>query len=76
MHISYNSEKQENTMPIRILFLILAFVIITNLIIMLLGLIFNKNLYKTHGKAIANCYGVCALIIVILYVVLSLAGIE
>ncbi len=63
-------------MPIRILFLILAFVIITNLIIMLLGLIFNKNLYQTHGKIIANSYGVCALIIVILYVVLSLAGIE
>ena len=63
-------------MPLRILFLLLAFVIITNLIIMLLGFIFGKNLYKTHGKLIANCYGVCALLIVVLYVVLSLAGIE
>ena len=63
-------------MPLRILFLLLAFVIITNLIIMLLGFLFNKNLYKTHGKLIANGYGICALIIVILYVVLSFAGIE
>ena len=63
-------------MPLRILFLLLAFLIITNLIIMLLGLIFGKNLYKTHGKLIANSYFVCALVIVILYVVLSLLGIE
>lgn len=63
-------------MPLRILFLILAFVIITNLIIMLLGLIFNKNLYKTHGKLIANSYGVCALIIVVLYVILSFVAME
>jgi len=63
-------------MPLRILFLILAFIIITNLIIMLLSLIFNKNLYQTHGKLIANSYLVCALVIVVLYVVLSLVGIE
>ena len=63
-------------MPIRILFLLIGFVVITNLIIMLLSLLFNKNLYKTHGKLIAKSYGFCALIIVILYVVLSLAGIE
>lgn len=63
-------------MPLRILFLILGFVIITNLVIMLLGFIFNTNLYKSHGKLIMNCYGVFALIIVILYVVLSIAGIE
>ena len=63
-------------MPLRILFLLLAFVIITNLVIMLLSFLFNKNLYKTHGKLIANSYGICALVIVVLYVVLSLAGIE
>ena len=63
-------------MPLRILFLLLAFVIFTNLIIMLLSLIFNKNLYKTHGKLIANCYGIFVLIIIILYFALSFAGIE
>lgn len=63
-------------MPIRILFLLVGFLVITNLIILLLNLIFNKNLYKTHGKLIANSYGICALIIVLLYVILSLAGIE
>lgn len=63
-------------MPLRILFLLLAFVIFTNLIIMLLGLIFGKNLYKTHGKLIANSYGIFALVILILYFALSIAGIE
>ena len=63
-------------MPLRVLFLIIAFLVITNLIIILLGFIFNKNLYKTHGKVIANGYGICALLIVILYIILSIAGIE
>lgn len=63
-------------MPLRILFLLLGFVIFTNLILMLLSLILNKNLYKIHGKLIANCYGIFALILVILYFALSIAGIE
>lgn len=62
-------------MPLRILFLILAFVIFTNLIIMLLNIIFNKNLYKTHGKLILTCYSVFALILIVLYIVLSFASI-
>lgn len=63
-------------MPLRILFLLLAFVIFTNLIIMLLSLLLGKNLYQTHGKLIANCYGIFALIIIVLYFALSIAGIE
>ena len=63
-------------MPLRILFLLLAFVIFTNLVIMLLSLILKKNLYQTHGKLIANCYGIFALIIVLVYAALSVAGIE
>lgn len=63
-------------MPLRILFLLLAFVIFTNLVIMLLSIILKKNLYQTHGKLIANCYGIFALIIVVLYTALSLAGIK
>lgn len=62
-------------MPIRILFLLFAFVVFTSLVIMLLSLIFGKNLYKTHGKLIANCYGIFALVLIILYFVLSFAGI-
>lgn len=62
-------------MPLRILFLLLAFVIFTNIVIMLLSIILKKNLYQTHGKLIANSYGIFALIIVILYAALSLAGI-
>ena len=63
-------------MPLRILFLLLSFVIFTNLVIMLLRLILKRNLYQTHGKLIVNCYGIFALIIVVLYAGLSLAGIE
>ena len=63
-------------MPLRILFLLLSFVIFTNLVIMLLSLILKRNLYQTHGKLIANCYGIFALIIVVLYAGLSLAGIK
>ena len=63
-------------MPIRILFLLLAFVIFTNLVLMLLSTILNQNLYKTHGKLILNCYGIFALILVVVYFALSIAGIE
>jgi hypothetical protein len=63
-------------MPLRVLFLLLSFVIFTNLVLMLLSVIFNKNLYKTHGKLIANCYGIFILVLVVLYVSLSIAGIK
>jgi hypothetical protein len=63
-------------MPLRVLFLLLSFVIVTNLVLMLLSAILNKNLYKTHGKLIANCYGIFILILIILYVSLSIAGIK
>lgn len=63
-------------MPLRILFLLLAFVIFTNLVIMLLSLILGKNLYVTHGKLISRCYLVFALVIVVLYATLSILGIE
>lgn len=63
-------------MPIRILFLLLAFIIFTNLVIMLLGLILNKNLYKLHGKLIATGYCILALILVVVYFVISFLGLE
>ena len=63
-------------MPLRILFLLLAFIIFTNLVIMLLGLILNKNLYKLYGKLIATSYGILALILVVVYFVISFLGLE
>ena len=63
-------------MPLRIIFLLLAFLIFTNLIILLVGYILNKNLYETHGKLIANCYVIFALIIVIGYFLISVLGLE
>lgn len=63
-------------MPLRILFLLLAFLIFSNLVIMILGYVLNKNLYKTHGKLITNCYGIFALLIVVIYFVISFLGLE
>jgi hypothetical protein len=66
----------EKSMAIRVLFLLLAFLVMTNLVILLLNVVFNCNFYKTHGRLIANCYGILAIIIIILYVVLSVLGIK
>lgn len=61
-------------MPLRILFILLAFLIFTNLVIMLVSLVMNTNLYKTHGKLILNCYGIFALIIIVIYFLLPTIG--
>jgi hypothetical protein len=63
-------------MPIRILFLLFAFFIFSNLVILILGFVLNQNLYKTQGKLIANMYGIFALIVVIGYFIISFLGLE
>ena len=57
-------------MPLRILFIIFAFLLFTNLIILILSFILNQNLYKTKGKLILNCYAVLAIIVLIIYFIL------
>lgn len=59
-------------MPLRILFILSAFLIFTNIIIIIVSLLINQNLYKTHGKLILNIYGICALIMVVVYFLLPL----
>lgn len=61
-------------MAIRILFFLLAFVIITNLIISLVGLIFNVNMYKVYGKQILMGYAGFALLIIITFIVMAILG--
>ena len=61
-------------MAIRVLFLLLSLVIITNIIIIVCSYIFNVNLYQKHGKAILTGFGVLALLIITVYVVLAVLG--
>lgn len=61
-------------MAIRVLFLLLSLVIITNIVIIVCSYIFNVNLYEKHGKAILTGFGVVALLIVLTYVVLAVVG--
>ncbi len=61
-------------MAIRVLFLLLSLVIITNIVIIVCSYLFNVNLYKKHGKAITSGFGILAILIVILYVVLAFLG--
>lgn len=62
-------------MPLRITLLILAFLLFTNLLIVLASVIANKNLYKTHGKLILNAYGILAFVLIVVYFTLSFIGI-
>lgn len=59
-------------MPLRILLIILAFLLFTNLLFLIVSFLLNTNIYKTHGKLILNFYGICALFIVILYFLLPI----
>lgn len=61
-------------MAIRVLFLLLSLVIVTNIVIIVCSYIFNVNLYEKHGKAILTGFGLVALLIVLTYVVLAVIG--
>ncbi len=61
-------------MAIRVLLLLLSIFICTNLVIIIVSFLFNVNLYKKHGKAIMNAFGILILLIVIVYVVVSIVG--
>ena len=61
-------------MAVRVLLLLLAMVIASNLIIMLVSFLCGVNLYEKHGKIIRNCYLGFVLLIVIIYIVLAILG--
>lgn len=61
-------------MALRILLLLLSLTILANIIILAVSFIFNVNLYKKHGKAILNGFGLFILLIVITYTVLAVIG--
>ena len=61
-------------MSIRILLFLLAFVVISNLIISLVGLVFGVNMYKTYGKQIFIGYSVFGLLVMVAFVVMAIMG--
>ena len=61
-------------MAIRVLFLLLSLVIIANIVIIVCSYLFNVNLYQKHGKAILGGFGILAIFIVAVYVVLAILG--
>lgn len=61
-------------MAIRILFLILGFVIVINLVLTSVGLIMNVNLYQKYGKQILNFFAIFVIFIIALYVIFSILG--
>lgn len=61
-------------MAIRVLLLLLALVIVTNIIIIVCSYLFNVNLYQKHGKTILSGFGILAIFIVVIYIVLAILG--
>lgn len=62
-------------MPLRILFLLTAFLVFANLIIIIVSFLFNTNLYKTHGKLILNFFIGIALLVVLVYAILPFVNV-
>lgn len=63
-------------MALRILFLILGFVLVVNLVLTCVGLVMNVNLYQKYGKQILNFFAIFVIFIIAVYVILSLLGLN
>ncbi len=61
-------------MVIRVLMLLLSFMIVTNLIIILVGMLFRVNMYKKYGRAIVLFYSGFFLFIIAVYIVFAMLG--
>lgn len=61
-------------MAVRILFLILSFVLVVNLVLMFVGLITKVNLYEKYGRQILNFFIGFALFVIAVYVVFAIMG--
>ena len=61
-------------MIIRVLMLLLSFLIVTNLIFILIGIIFKTNIYQKYGRAIIIFYSGFFLFIVAVYIVFAMLG--
>ncbi len=61
-------------MVLRVLMLLLSFLVVTNLVLVLVGILFRVNMYKKYGRAIAIFYCGVLLFIVAVYIVFAMLG--
>lgn len=61
-------------MVVRILMLLLSFILVTNLVLVLVGILFRVNMYKKYGRAITIFYCGFFLFIVAVYIVFAMLG--
>lgn len=61
-------------MAIRILFLILAFALVVNLVLTLVGFFSGINLYQKYGRQILNFFIGFGLFVIAVYVVFAIIG--
>lgn len=61
-------------MAIRIIFIILAFTLIVNLVLLGVGTITGVNLYKTYGKQILNFFMYFGLFVIAVYIIFAILG--
>lgn len=61
-------------MAIRIIFIILAFTLIVNLVLLGVGTITGVNLYKTYGKQILNFFIYFGLFVIAVYIIFAIMG--
>ena len=61
-------------MAVRILMLIIAFILVINLVLTLVGFFSGVNLYEKYGKQILNFFIGFALFVIAAYVVLAIIG--
>ena len=61
-------------MALRILFIIIGFVLVVNLVLVSVGLLTNVNLYEKYGKQILNFFIIFILLIVAIYITFAILG--
>ncbi|MBQ9149577.1 hypothetical protein IJX73_01465 [bacterium] len=61
-------------MAIRIIYLIIAFVLVVNLVLIGVGAVMGVDLYKKYGRQILNFFIGFGLLIIIIFVTLSIIG--
>ena len=61
-------------MVIRVLMLLLSFMIVTNWIIVLVGILFKVNMYKKYGRAIIIFYSIFFLFVITMFIVFAMLG--
>ena len=61
-------------MALRIIFLILGFTLVVNLVLTLVGLITGVNLYQKYGKQILNFFIGFGLFVIGVYVIFAIIG--